>query len=220
MKDDLLDAAGQRQRPRGDDDDDLRPRRRVRWGRLLLALCVVGAPILYAARRPLLVRIPPLLVARDAPRAADALVVLSGDHEGARVVHAAKLWKEGLVATGPFVTSGGQLYDELVWARVMSAHAQRLGVPASRIITQDQGTTTQEEAKLTIDLLRARGVKTLLLVTSPYHSGRAARLFRAEAEPAGIEVVSCPSADDPPEEWWTDPVATRYLVSELLKRIY
>ena len=38
--------------------------------------------------------------------------------------------------------------------------------------------------------------------------------------PLGIEVISCPSRDDPPEAWWEDPVATRFLVNELLKRVY
>ncbi len=195
-------------------------RNRVRWGRVLLVFGPLALLALYAARRPLLTALPPLLVARDEPRAADALVVLAGDAYGRRVQHGVELWRRGLVAEGPFVTTGGVLYDELSWAKVARAHAVRLGVPAERVLALDQGETTAEEARRAIDVLAARGVKTVLLVTSPYHSGRAAALFRAEATPRGIEVLSCPSQDEAPEAWWEDPVATRYVVTELLKRIY
>jgi uncharacterized SAM-binding protein YcdF (DUF218 family) len=206
--------------PAGRDDDAPRPRRRVRWGRLLL---VFGPVLLLGAwlvRRPVLRLLPPLLVTRDAPRSADALVVLAGDERGRRVKSAAALWAKGLVKTGPFVTSGGVLYDELSWARVMAAHAQRLGVPAERIVVQGQGLTTEDEARLDVALLHERGARTLLLVTSPWHSGRAARLFRAQAAPLGIEVVSCPSEDEAPPDWWADPVSARFMAMELLKRLY
>lgn len=172
------------------------------------------------ARRPLLRALPPLLVTRDAPRPADALVVLAGDEYGRRLTYAVELWRQGLIAEGPLVTTGGVLYDELSWARAMRAHALRLGVPGERIVALDRGVTTAEEARLALELLADRGSKTVLLVTSPYHSGRAAALFRAEAAPRGIEVVSCPGPDEAPEAWWEDPVAARFLVSELLKRIY
>lgn len=204
-------------RPR---DDDEPVRRRVRWGRVLLVLGPLVLVSLYAARRPVLTAIPPLLVARDEPRAADALIVLAGDEYGRRMQHGVELWRRGLVKDGPLVTTGGVLYDELSWAKAMRAHAVRLGVPAERVVALDRGVTTAEEARLAMELLAARGARTVLLVTSPYHSGRAAALFRAEATPRGIEVLSCPSPDEAPEAWWEDPVATRYLVSELLKRIY
>lgn len=208
-------------REREDGDDAPRPRRRVRWGRVLLVLGPLALLGLYAARRPLLGAIPPLLVARDEPRPADAIVVLAGDEYGRRTAYAVELWRRGLVGEGPLVTTGGVLYDELSWAKAMRAHALRLGAPAERVIALDRGVTTAEEARFAVELLAGRGdVKTVLLVTSPFHSGRAAALFRAEAAPRGIEVVSCPSPDEAPEAWWEDPVATRFLVSELLKRIY
>ncbi len=204
----------------GPDDDPPLRRNRVRWGRVLLVLAPLALGCLYAARRPLLRAIPPLLVARDEPRPADALVVLAGDEYGRRTAHAVELWRRGLVKDGPLVTTGGVLYDELSWARVMRAHAIRLGVPAERVVALDEGVTTAEEARAALELLAARGAKVVLLVTSPYHSGRAAALFRAEAAPRGVEVLSCPSPDEAPEAWWEDPVAARYVAAELLKRIY
>lgn len=205
---------------RTSDDDPPARRNRVRWGRVVLVLGPLVLVGLYAARRPLLGAIPPLLVARDEPRAADALVVLAGDEYGRRTAHAVELWRRGLVEDGPIVTTGGVLYDELSWARAMRAHALRLGVPPERVVALDRGVTTAEEARFALDLLAERGAKTVLLVTSPYHSGRAAALFRAEGAPRGIEVLSCPSPDEAPEAWWEDPVAARYVVTELLKRIY
>lgn len=203
----------------GGGDED-RPRRRVRWGRLLLVFFVLGgAPIVYF-REPIMKRIPPLLVTRDEPKEADAIVVLAGDHRGHRVEYGCELWRRGLVKTGPFVVAGGMLYKDLTWAEVMRDHAKRNGVPESRMVLQDKSETTHDDAQFTLPMLQKRGVKSILLVTSPWHSGRAAKLFRAQAAALGIEVISCPSRDDPPEEWWEDPVASRALVSELLKRVY
>lgn len=205
--------------PRRDADDE-RPRRRVRWGRLLLVFGPLLALGLYLARAPLLGRIPPLLEAHDEPREADALVVLGGDHRGGRVAHAVALWERGLVPRGPFVTSGGQLYDELTWGKVMKAHAVRLGVPAERIVAQTESATTDEDARLTLPLLVERGCKTVLLVTDAWHSGRAAAAFRREAAAHGVEVLSCPAPAPAVERWWEEPEAARYVASELLKRVY
>lgn len=203
-----------------DDDPPVR-RNRVRWGRLLLVFFVLGGGPLVYFRAPLLRRLPPLLIARDEPRAADALVVLPGDHLGHRMNYAVELWKRGLVKEGgPFVIPGGTLYKDLTWAAVLRDHAVSAGIPEGRIVLRDRSQTTYDDAAMSMPLLKERGVKTVLLVTSPWHSGRAAKLFREQAAPHGIEVLSCPSRDDPPADWWQDPVATRYLVSELLKRIY
>jgi uncharacterized SAM-binding protein YcdF (DUF218 family) len=206
-----------------DDDSpaDEAPRRgRVKWGRVLLVFFVLGGgPIVYF-HKALLRRLPPLMVTKDEPKAADALVVLAGDHRGHRVEYACELWKRGLVAKGPFVIPGGMLYKNLSWADVMKDHAVKNGVPEDRIILQRRSETTWQDAEFILPELKKRGVKSILLVTSPLHSGRAAKIFRQQCAPLGIEVISCPSRDDPPEAWWEDPVATRFLVNELLKRVY
>ncbi len=155
---------------------------------------------------------------RSAPGAADALVVLAGDHRGERVDFAAQLWADGYVATGPFVVSGGQIYGETTWAELMRARALARGVPPDRIRLQDRSTTTAEDARLSAELLGLQPGSRVILVTSPWHSERAAEHFR-EALGEGIEVLSCPSAERE-GDWWNDAEDTRALVSELLKRLW
>ena len=192
-------------------------KRRRRGCAVALALAGLAAAL---TARPVLRGAPGLLVEAQDPRPADAVVVLAGDHRGRRVDHGVALLRAGHVATGPFVVSGGRLYAETTWAELMAARAVAAGVPAARIVRQDRSTTTEEDAAFTVALLRARGVRSVLLVTSPWHSRRAARLFRRAAPE--LEVVSCPGAPElaPGTDWWTDPVAARALATEVLKHLW
>ena len=189
-------------------------RRRLVALALALALPLLGGCLLW---RPLLGAIPSRLEERQEPAVADALVVLAGDHTGARVEAAAALFQAGCVPTGPFVVSGGPIYGELTWAELMRDQAVRLGVPRERIVLQGRSRTTTEDADLSAPLLTA--ARRVVLVTSPSHSRRAAGEFRRALGP-GVEVLSCPSRDAVPEAWWSDPVATRAVVTELLKWVW
>jgi len=169
--------------------------------------------------RPLLGAIPPLLVERQEPRTADAIVVLAGDHAGRRVDSAAALFAAGHLPEGPFVVSGGQLYAETSWAELMAERAVAAGVPRERVVRSAEGRTTAEEARRIRDLLAEGEARTVLLVTGPWHSGRAAPLFRRELG-REVELLSCPGPNPHPEAWWTDAVATRALATEVLKRLW
>ena len=190
---------------------------RVRWRRVLLAL---GAPLLVAAAAaPFVARaLPGWLTERQAPRPADALVVLAGDHHGSRVDAACALWRAGHVPDGVFVVSGGTLYGETTWAELMAARAEAQGVPRERILLQDRSRTTVEDARDTGALLRQHDARVVLLVTGAWHSGRAAAVFRRELP--DLEIVSCAAPEPYPEAWWTDAEATRGVVMEVLKRVW
>jgi uncharacterized SAM-binding protein YcdF (DUF218 family) len=181
----------------------------------VLALSALG---IFLARRPLLGALPPLLVAADPEEPADAIVVLAGD-QGERVEQAAALWKKGLSRTGLLLCSGGRVYHATTWAALMAAHAEELGVPHERILLQDRSRTTVEDARFSIPLLEARGVHSIVLVTSAWHSRRAKRTFEREAP--GLRVVSCPAPPPAIEgDWWHDAEATRSVVTELLKYLW
>ncbi len=199
------------------------PRRGARGKRL--ALGCAGLLLAGVAATPPLARgAPALLIERSAPRRADALIVLGGDHRGGRIDAAAALFAAGHVPEGPFLISGGPLYAELTWAEVMRGRALERGVPPARIWLQDRSRTTVEDAAFTVALLDARLASppgrraVLLLVTSAWHSRRAAAALRAAAGER-YEVVSCP-APDPDPRWWRDPEATRALVTEVLKYLW
>jgi uncharacterized SAM-binding protein YcdF (DUF218 family) len=173
------------------------------------------------AWRPLLRALPEHLVAREAEEPADAIVVLAGD-QGERVEQAVSLYRRGLSRTGIFVCSGGVAYHKTTWAALMAAHAEELLVPKEKILLQDRSRTTVEDARFTLELLRARGdVKSIVLVTSSWHSRRAKSDFEREAG-GSVRVISCPAP--PPSldgrDWWQDAATTRSIVTEVLKYLW
>jgi uncharacterized SAM-binding protein YcdF (DUF218 family) len=58
-------------------------------------------------------------------------------------------------------------------AEVMRDLAQSQGIPAAAIILEPRARNTRENILFVGDLLRARGIRSALLVTSPYHTRRA-----------------------------------------------
>ena len=148
---------------------------------------------------------------------ADAIVAISGD-TGARVETAIALWKQGYAPV--LIFSGGSSDPESVAsAELMKRTAVAAGVPANAIAVEGASATTEENAKLVADLMKARGLVSAILVTSPYHQRRAAMLFEREFERSALTFTNHP-ADDPdwdPNLWWTaDPSRSRTLV-ELAK---
>jgi uncharacterized SAM-binding protein YcdF (DUF218 family) len=146
----------------------------------------------------------------------NGIVTLAGDSGGQRVEHAVELLKQG--AGGPdgkLILSGGSIYRETTWAELMRRRALELGVPLDRIVVQDKSTTTLEDARFTADVVRSLRLKRVVVVTSPWHSRRALKVFRLVAP--DICWVSSPSRSELPDEWWKDPDATRCIASEVLK---
>jgi len=124
------------------------------------------------------------LVIREPFQPLDAIVVLGATlgPGGAlspvlaeRVAAAAALWRAGggrlVVATGG-VTRGGSRAE----ADAMADALRALGV--AEVIVERGSRSTLDNARLTKPLLDARGVRSLWIVTQPFHGRRGARLFR------------------------------------------
>jgi uncharacterized SAM-binding protein YcdF (DUF218 family) len=114
----------------------------------------------------------------------DAIVVLGAPlgPDGAlspivleRVAAAAALWRAGggrlVVATGG-VTEGAPRAE----ADAMAEALGELGVPG--VLAECASRSTIDNARLTRPVLEAHGVRSLWLVTQPFHGRRSARLFR------------------------------------------
>ncbi|MDB4989524.1 MAG: hypothetical protein JWN04_4702 [Myxococcaceae bacterium] len=110
----------------------------------------------------------------------------------ARVDHGLALYREGRAPW--LVFSGGPSTPEAVEADAMAAYAEQHGIPRAAIVRERASRDTIENARLSVSLLKATLRLTraprILLVTSDYHSERAARLFRC----AGAEVTPAPVA--------------------------
>nr|WP_217911229.1 YdcF family protein [Myxococcus sp. AM011] len=125
----------------------------------------------------------------------DAVIVLGGGLDPAatertgrvefnaaseRVLKGFELVREGR-ARHVFI-SGGSLDprpEAVVEADVLSRLLQEWGVPAERIVTEGRSRNTRENALESERIIRERGWKRLLLVTSAAHMPRAAGCFAA-----------------------------------------
>jgi uncharacterized SAM-binding protein YcdF (DUF218 family) len=148
---------------------------------------------------------------------ADAIVAISGD-TGARAGSAIALWKQGYAPV--LIFSGGSSDpDSVASAELMKRTAVAEGVPANAIVVEGASATTEENAENVADLMKRRGLRSAILVTSPYHQRRAAMLFEREFGRAGLTFRNHP-ADDPDWDatfWWTrEPSRSRTFV-ELAK---
>jgi uncharacterized SAM-binding protein YcdF (DUF218 family) len=188
------------------------------------ALILAGALCLFLfaiwlLRVPLLTLAGRMLVENDAPKPADAILVLGGDDSGTRIIKAAQLAKQGyspyVLVSGPPDLLGHDSDGTI-------AFAERNGYPGSlfRPIWLPVGTdSTRSEATFLGNYLREHGIKNILLVTSNYHTRRAARLWRKQAP--WIEVTAI-AASDPyftPDGWWKTRSGQKTFLLEWTKTV-
>lgn len=173
----------------------------IRCLKLLILLSLLAA-LVYFGHGFALDRAGRYLIVKDELRPADVIVVLGGEATE-RVEHGVKLFKEGWARKDRIVMTGGPLVARHTWAALMKEHAEELGLPGKNILLVDRSRSTEEDAEFTRDLMLKHGYKSLILVTSPYHSRRASMYFR-KVMGGRVAVINSPA--EPGwlrfEEWW------------------
>jgi len=157
-----------------------------------------------------------LLVHDDGPARADVAVVLAGDYYGHRILRAAELVKQGYV---PYVlVSGpGPMYGYYE-CDLEIPYAVKHGYPENWFVRgPNKALSTREESSVILPDLRRRGVHRFLLVTSDYHSARAARIYRAAAPDLDMRVVAAPDEYFRADGWWRSREASKIFLIEWMK---
>jgi uncharacterized SAM-binding protein YcdF (DUF218 family) len=133
------------------------------------------------------------LETRGSVSSADAIVVLGAPirADGSlppiveeRVVAGVELWRRG-VAPLVVMTGGPTRGVELPEADGMALRARELGVPAATLRVERVSRFTRENAELCAPILRAEGVRRVIVVTQPFHLRRGVLWFRR----VGFEAV-------------------------------
>jgi uncharacterized SAM-binding protein YcdF (DUF218 family) len=158
------------------------------------------------------------LVLEDEPAAEDAAVVLAGDPEYERTTAGSRLVLSGrcrlLILTGGEEGPGDG-------APSLREHALGLGVPPDRIRMESASHSTRESLVNVLPILRKEGVRSVALVTSPYHQRRA-YLAARRAWPAEVAIRNRPARPSvwAPRDWWRDAWSRKVVVSEYGKLVY
>jgi len=186
---------------------------------LLLLLVLAIAVILHGLWMPALGW---ALVHDDGPAKADAAVVLAGDFNGFRIMHAAELLKNGYVpkilVSGPLMLYGRYESDLAIDFAVEKGCRREWFEPLHH-----QALSTAEEAKAIYPELQRRGIQHFLLVTSNFHTARAARIFRAEAAAEKLSIdmrtVASPDRYFHLDSWWREREGQKIFFFETAKTV-
>jgi uncharacterized SAM-binding protein YcdF (DUF218 family) len=191
---------------------------------LIAALLAAWPPLAWAAAC--------WLVVDSRPERSDALVVLGGSSTyRERTEYAARLYGEGF-APRVLLTDDGlrggwsqEQQRNPFFVERAAAALESAGVPAENVETlRPQTSSTYEEALLLREYVAARGLGSLLVVTSGYHSRRARWTFERVFEGSGVRLSVAsvaPGRQTPaPAAWWLSVAGWRVVALEYLKLAY
>lgn len=137
----------------------------------------------------------PLKKRTDLPAVSDVAVVLGGLSDGAngnaehwefnraaeRITEAVSLWRAGRVKFLLITSGSGDLsFPGLVEAPGLAAWARDAGVPAEALVVEARSRNTHENSVFSLPLARARGWKSVVLITSAVHMPRSEAIFRKD----------------------------------------
>lgn len=188
-----------------------------------LAIFLVGAILLALLSGSLwLPAVSRFLIHDDGPAKAEIAVVLGGDYYGRRILKAAELVRAGYVpavlVSGPPGFYGSHESDLAV------PFAGRHGYPEQWFIPfPNESLSTREEAGIMVAELRRRNVRSFLLVTSDYHTARAARLYRKAISATGggldMRVVAARDEFFRADSWWRERQSQKIVFFEWCKTV-
>ena len=179
----------------------------------LLVLCA----LLYFARHPVLRFVAESWVIDEPAPHADAIVVLGDDNFYAdRATRAAELFRQGVAPV--VVASGRRLRPNAGVSELIEHDLVERGVPKERVIrfTHDAD-NSKEEAIAVTKLAGDHHWKSLVLVTSNYHTRRALYIF-SKVAPTGtlVSVASARDGDFDPTRWWEKRKSIKLFTHELV----
>jgi uncharacterized SAM-binding protein YcdF (DUF218 family) len=170
------------------------------------------------------------LVVRDDVASADAILVLAGSAQYvARTTAAARLYAKGAAPLVLLTDDGvrrGWSHRAQDNPRVIDLAADVLisdGVPPARVIKLSRVASTYDEAVEAARLVARQRLRSLIVVTSPYHTRRARWVFDRVVGRDGVSVGVLPSDQwswTSSMTWWTSSRGWHTVAGEFVKLPY
>lgn len=157
------------------------------------------------------------LVRVDTPVKSDGIVVLAGDGYGNRIRAGAELAKQGYA---PIVLASGAAWiygvcecDLAIEYAVKHGYSRALFEPL-----RNEATSTDAEARTIFTEAQRRGWKSILIVTSDYHTRRTRMILnRLKPEGLRLSVYAAPDRFFRPHEWWWHRESRKTFLTEWAK---
>jgi uncharacterized SAM-binding protein YcdF (DUF218 family) len=176
----------------------------------LLTMIVIVVLVMGAAR----------FLVVDKPLPSDVIVVLNGDRSDVRYSRGLELLKSNYGKTllvdesNDFTLYGRTPVD------LEQEFLQRSSAPAGVTVCPMRGDSTRDETRFVARCLEPLGAKSVLIVTSDYHTRRAYAIFRSLLPKYQWSVTS---AHDPKvfgAHWWGNREWAKYTVTEWSKLLW
>jgi uncharacterized SAM-binding protein YcdF (DUF218 family) len=181
----------------------------------LVAVILVLA-VLYLARHPIFRGIGEGWVVEDALEHADAILVLSDDNFYAdRATRASQVYRQGLASL--VVASGRRLRPYAGIAELIEHDLIERGVPKDKILkVAHDADNTREEAKTLAQVAKQKRWRSVIVVTSNFHTRRARYIFsHVFPQDVSVRVTGARDGDFDPESWWEKRISVKDLVREM-----
>jgi uncharacterized SAM-binding protein YcdF (DUF218 family) len=175
-----------------------RSKRAKRW--LIAIICLV---LVYFLTPVLLNQLARWLIREDQLVKSDVIVALAGDHRNHREKRAAELYHQGWA--NKVVVSGLKHPLGFHTGEIAKKYVMSLGVSEMDISMITETLNTRAEAVALEKLMRDKGWRSAIIVTSAFHSRRAA--YTVEKAARDLTFHSSPVAAVAPEweprDWWS-----------------
>ena len=184
---------------------------------------VLGS-LLFIFKTPVLEKIGSNLVYQTELVPSDAIVVLAGSPTGNRIEEAVRIFDKGM---GKVIVFSGYTYYPGMDSHIgMKQYAIKLGVPEDKIVTEKATgeNSTWGEALANLKQLERLKAKSLILVTSSYHTRRSHWVYERAIKNLNLDIaLLVQSASDPRVPypgWWKIRSGKKNVFNEYIKLLY
>lgn len=156
------------------------------------------------------------------PEKADLIVALGGDN-GSRIDKAAELYRRGF-APNVLLTGleNGHTATRSHYLNWRAGFLVEQGVPAEVLIFDDVSASSWDEAVNTLQLMKSRGLKLVLVVSDPPHLRRLdwvwGKVFAGSGK--GYRLVAAPMTGWDAARWWQKEASAQFVIVEYIKLGY
>jgi len=181
----------------------------------------------YLQRHRILVAVGTFLVSEDPLVPSDAIAVLSGGLPE-RILEGVDLFHRGLA---PRILLSPNVRNARVQARmkvlgvefplkveISRRIALKKGVPPKAIVLVAPIESTKDEAVNILAFMKDRNLRSLIVVTSKYHTTRTRFIFQSVAGSDARVIVRASRYDDfDPKRWWRERFQSKMVFNEYVK---